>query len=159
MDTGDALFLGVLGVGGFCAWRWYKRQPVPDAARIAPSSTAGAVASGMTDSGARTKLFGGGIISRRVLDPIRTPLSPRAKMIAPTAPASSVVQAQTKALRAVQPSITNAIFAPDTTAPAGSVRHYVSTGVLGLQGTAPAGDGPQPGDPSPMTILQTRAIA
>ncbi len=158
MDSRDLIVLGLVGVGGWLAWRWYKRQPVANAQQTAPTSVAGLVSSSMWGDNARSTLFGGNVYTKRVFAPV--PLRvPMLKLPAPTAPPSAVLARTALTFPQSLSRALSASFAPEPTTPANSARHFTSTGIIGLQGTQPSGDQPQPGDPSPMFIMGTRGIA
>lgn len=158
METGDVLLLGAVGVGGFLAWRWYKGLPVANAQKNAPRSVAGIQASSMTATAARTTLWGGPILSKRIFAP-RLPVAPVSpKLPAPTAAPSAVLVPQAQKFEAAAAKVLAAVFAPIPTAPSSVDQRFVTTGVLQSPGTSPAGEGKIPGDPSNFTVLQTRGI-
>lgn len=158
MDSRDWILLGLVGVGGYCAWRMWKGRAVVNAQVTVPSSTAGLAASSMTDSAARSTVFGGASITKRIFGPVMVSKPLASRLPSPTAPATVVSSRQASAFGPELAKVEAATFAPIAVAPSGSAMHFVATGILGFDGTAPSGDGPQPGDPSPQQVVQTRGI-
>lgn len=158
MDSRDWILLGLVGVGGYCAWRMWKGRPIVNSQVTAPSTTAGMAASSMTDSAARSTVFGGASITKRIFGPVMVSRPLASRLPAATAPATTVAARQASSFGPELAKVEAATFAPVAVAPSGSAMHFVATGILGFEGTAPHGDGPQPGDPSPQQVLQTRGI-
>lgn len=158
MDSRDWILLGLVGVGGYCAWRMWRGRPVVNAQMTVPSSTAGMVASSMTDSAARSTVFGGASLTKRIFGPVMVSKPLAARLPAPTAPGTVVAARQAAHFQGELRKVTDATFAPVAVAPSGSAMHFVATGILGFEGTSPSGDGGQPGDPSPQQVVQTRGI-
>src|SRR6185503_19102941 len=96
MDSRDVIILALVGVGGYLLWCSWRKRPIVDAQNRAPSTTAGMIASDMTETAARTTNFGGPSISKRIFAPLLTvkqaPLLP-----SPTAPSTVVVRRQAAA--------------------------------------------------------------
>ncbi len=158
MDSRDLIVLGLVGVGGWLAYRWWKAQPIANAQNTAPDEPAGAAASSMTGSAARTTVFGG-MLARKLLDPIGFG-TVRPKLPAPTGSAVAVVADQAPAYFKVQRQVSSAVLGPMPVAPSPNNFRFTSTGVMApISGTAPSGDQPSPGDPSPFTVMQTAGIA
>jgi len=154
MDSRDIIILGLVGVGGYFAWRWWTNRPIVDAQQTAPGTAPGNAASSMTDSAARTTVFGGAV-TQKLLAPIVSSAALSKKPL-PTASAGTVANQQLKAYTPVQRQVVSAVLAPMPNAPSPNNLRYTSTGIVGVNGTQPKGDQPQPGDPS---VLQTRAFA
>jgi len=154
MDSRDIIILGLVGVGGYLAYRWWTNRPIVDAQQTAPGTAVGNAASSMTDSAARTTVFGGAVV-QKLLQPIVSSAALNKKPL-PTASAASVANAQLRAFKPVQTQVVSAVLAPAPVAPSPNNFRYTSVGILGVNATQPKGDQPQPGDPS---VLQTRAFA
>lgn len=158
MDSRDIVVLGLLGVGGYLAWRWWTNRPIADAADTAPATVAGAAASSMTASAARTTVFGGGTLVKRLLG-TPVPIMPSSPRLSPTAPAAVLAGKMNANYAPVQREVGAAVLAPLPVAPSPNNLRWSATGLLAPVGTMPRGDQPQPGDPSPATILQTRSVS
>jgi hypothetical protein len=160
MDSRDLIVLGLVGVGGWLAWRWYTNRPVANA-QSAPLMGSGSVAglntSSMTTSGASSTVYGGGFLNRRLLAP---PVSPGAapKLPAPTASAGAVARLQLSAFKPVEAIVSSAALSPTPTAPSPNNDRFTATGLVGSAGTMPAGELDPLGAPGKATILQTRGI-
>ncbi len=159
MDSRDLIVLGLVGVGGWLAWRWYKRQPVTNAQQTAPDMQAGLNASSMTADAARTTVFGGGSLARRLLDPIVSFTTAPVGVAAPTAPIGVALKFGAPTYDRMQTRVLSAVLAPQVGAPSPSGTHYISTGIAAPLPTQPSGDQPSPGDPSPlMGVFLQRGI-
>jgi hypothetical protein len=157
MDSRDLIVLGLVGGGAWLAWRWWKRRPVSDAQHTSPDSAAGAAAASMTPDAARTTVFSAAVIGQKLLPMSSTSLSGRSSSLpAPTAPASATITREAAAYAPVQARVLNAVLAPAAFSPSSTGPRWVATGVLEPAGSAPTGDQPSPGDPSP--YLQTRGL-
>lgn len=154
MDSRDFIVLGLVGVGGWLAWRWYKNRTGK-----APGTPSGDASSSMTDTGARTTVFGGGIMFQKLLSPTlihrdaTSDIRPR-----PTAPPIIPIQNQNRTFIPVRNQVVDAVLAPLPISPSPSGQRFVLTGITAPAGTSPDGDQPQPGDPGPETVIQTRTI-
>jgi len=148
MDSRDFLILGGLGLAGFFAWRWWKKQPVTDQAQQPSSDVTGAAASSMTPAAARSTVFGGGTFMKGLLSPPML-LKPKAPTPAPTQ--TGTVADWEMGTNGIQRNfVLGAILGPLPVAPSpNNDRFSTPDGNQGALGTQPAGSPPQPGDPSP----------
>jgi len=157
METRDLVLGGAIVVGGYFAWKWWKNRPIVDAQTHAPSSVAGANASSMTETAARTTVFGPSLV-RRLLSPLTSFTARINSKPAPTANANTVVANQTASFADVKAKVLAATLAPMPVAPSPDGFIRSSVGILAPIGTAPRGDQPAPGQPSTSYILQTRGV-
>jgi hypothetical protein len=154
MDARDFLILGGVAVAGYFGWRWWKGAIVTNAAQSAPGTAVGNAASSMTETGARTTVFGGVFGTRRLLMP--PPRDPVPTAVAGTAPASMSPDFATNPTMRV--GVLHAVLGNQPVAPSPSNNRF--TGPLGIRagvGTRPLGDPPQPADPAP-TWFSLRGI-
>lgn len=156
MDSRDLIIGGVVVVGGYFAWKWWKNRPITDAQQSAPSSAAGAAASAMTDSAARTTVFGPCLV-RRLLSPLTSFTGRPTTKPAPTAGPGPVVAAEQSSFARTRATVLSATLAPMPVAPSPDNFIRSSVGILAPLGTAPRGDQPSPGSPGTY-VLQTRGI-
>ena len=156
MDSRDLIVLGLVGVGGYFAYRWWTGRPITNAENTAPNTVDGAAASSMTETAARTTVFGASKI-QKLLGTFNA--VPAARLMSPTAPAGQLAAEQLAAFKGEQAKVSNAVLAPAPNAPSPNNFRYSSTGVLAPVGTQPDGEQPQPGDPSKFFIQQTRGFA
>jgi hypothetical protein len=156
METKDLLLGGAVVVGGYFAWKWWKSRPVSNAAQTAPKTFAGAAASSMTESAARTTVFGASF-TKRLLSPLTSFTARLGSKPLPTSGPGPVVAQERSTFGAVRAQVLNATLAPMPVAPSPDGFIRSSVGILAPIGTMPSGDQPSPGDP--LNILQTRGIA
>ncbi len=149
MDSRDVLILGLVGAGGYFAWRWWKNRPIQNAQQTAPSSNASAAASSMQGDAARTTTFGQSLVRRLLAAPISSINLQSARKPLATAPASSLP------LPVINQRVVGTLLAPMPNAPSPSGRFVSSTGRFGVLPTQPTGALPAPGDPSPAYILNS----
>lgn len=158
MDSRDLIIGGAVVVGGYFAWRWWKTRPIANAAQTAPTTFAGYAASSMTETAARTTMFGQSLV-RRLLSPITSFTARTSPKPAPTANAGAVVAQENSSFGSVRRQVLAATLAPMPVAPSPDGFIRSSVGILAPLGTAPKGDQPGPGQPGQNYLLQTRGIA
>jgi hypothetical protein len=156
LDSRDLIVLGLVGLGGYVAYRWWIGRPVTDAATTAPQTIDGLSASSMTATAARTTVFGQSF-TQKLLSPFAN--APRTRSLSPTAPAGVVAAEQQAAFQPVRAQVSAAVLAPMPVAPSPNNVRYSSTGLINPAGTQPDGDPPELGDPSRPFVLQTRGFA
>jgi hypothetical protein len=154
MDSRDLLILGGVAVAGYFGWRWWKARTITNASQNAAGTEAGNAATSMTETGARTTVFGPAFgVKRLFLPPVQPPIAPT---VAPTAPAAASPDLVTDSkLRAfvLQANLGNLPVAPSPS----NVKFTGPAGIRAGVGTGTPADPAQPGDPGP-TFFALRGI-
>jgi hypothetical protein len=154
MDSRDLLILGGVAVAGYFGWRWWKNAIVTNASESAAGTAVGNAASSMTETGARTTVFGRVFGTKRLfLPPSRDPV-PTA--VAPTAPALTTPDFATDPKMRL--GVLRAVLGNLPVAPSPNNDRYTGpNGILADAGTQPGPAPRQPADPSP-TWFSLRSI-
>lgn len=146
MDSRDFLILGAAAVAGYFGWKWWKDRIVTNAAQTDAGSAVGNAASSMTETGARTTVFGGIFGAKRLFLPPPRETTPTT--VAPTAPASMSPDFATNPRMRV--GVLTAVLGNQPVPPSPSgIRYTGPNGIKAIQGTQPGPTPPQPADPAP----------
>jgi hypothetical protein len=142
MDSRDLLILGGVAVAGYFGYQWWASRAITKASTDAPGTDAGRSASSMTDDAARSTVFGGATLAKRMLAPIRTLIAVPPSVTGP--PQAPPVN------ETLRTSVLRAVLGPVPVAPSpNNLRFASSDGTPAVMSEMPKGSQPQPGDPVP----------
>lgn len=154
MDSRDLIVLGLVGVGGWLAYRWWKNKPTANQAQQPKSQVAANAASSMTEAAARASVFGGATMVNRILPPSAVtwqgmPIARSTLGTATPPPNTTHPDPDMVPDPIVRTMVMQAVLGPLPVAPSPNNNRFSDpNGAPAVGATAPVGSPPQPGDPA-----------